>query len=139
MSEKIQQTNASAKTSPLPNFLLFQANNLHMFKKGLKKKKKKKVEFFPCEQNQAFGVLYVEGFKPSQEITLFWLQNETKNFLFFPSLPPACLQLKDHPGDRGNWGSSMHPSSLSLPPNAFLLLHKAERHPQPKLTDKRHL
>lgn len=71
MSEKIQQTNASAKTSPLPNFLLFQANNLHMFKKGLKKKKKKKVEFFPCEQNQAFGVLYVEGFKPSQEITLF--------------------------------------------------------------------
>lgn len=40
MSEKIQQTNASAKTSPLPNFLLFQANHLHMFKKGLKKKKK---------------------------------------------------------------------------------------------------
>lgn len=38
MSAKIQQTNASAKTSPLPIFLLFQANHLHMFKKGLKKK-----------------------------------------------------------------------------------------------------
>lgn len=39
MSEKTQQTNTSANTSPLPIFLLFQVNNLHMFKKGLKKKK----------------------------------------------------------------------------------------------------
>lgn len=134
MSEKFQQTHASAITSPLPNFLLFEANHLHMFKKEFKKKAK----FFPCEQNQAFGVLYVGGFKPSQEITFF--DEEMKLEVSFALFTASCPSPPSAPPQgREQLEQLPAPSSLSLPPNPFLLLNKAEKHPQPEANNKRHL
>lgn len=96
--------------------------------------KKKKVEFFPCEQNRAFGVLYAEGFKPYQEITLFFaLQNETRNFPFFSSHCLLRVSIwRTTSGTRAAGAAPCTPQVFHCPPNSFLLLHKAETRPQPE-------
>lgn len=69
MSEKIQQTNTSAKTSPLPNTLLFQANHLHMFKKGFKNNSNNKKKWNSSFVNKTRHLeSFMQKFKPFQEI-----------------------------------------------------------------------